>query len=279
LIAPPDVSGAVDFATILRLSEAYRVMRYDKEEQTRAALRASYDALTFVDLPKTKNRYMIGTLDSARRQEIWIRGTANLRNGLYDLQFLKHRNEKLGINLHAGFERMALAVYKDILPRLNRDYGLVIFGHSLGAAEAVILAMLLSTDGFHVTHVYATGQPRVTDAEGVKKFDFLPITRIMNDGDPVPLLPPRDIPSAADPYAHLGKAVLLLDGPYYCLLGEDRSDDALASSFWQMLSAEGTYAPVKEHLIPAYIERLALKLSSPIQVPCADRALYGTKKK
>jgi hypothetical protein len=277
--APPDVQGSVDFAEILRLSQAYRIMRYATEAEIIDALEPSYDALEIVDLPKTENRYMIGTLDGGRRQEIWIRGTANFRNAVYDLRFARHRNGKLGINLHVGFERMALAVYEDVLPRLRPGYDLVIFGHSLGAAEAVILGMLLQTDGYHMKQVYASGQPRVTDAEGEKRFDSLPVLRIMNDGDPVPFLPPRDVPSIKDPYLHLGNAVILLDGPYYCLIGEDRRNEELAASFMQLLSADGTRSPVKEHLIPAYIDRLGAKIPSAVQVPYGERAAYVATEK
>jgi triacylglycerol lipase len=273
-LPPPDVAGSVDFAEIVRFSRAYQVMRHGTDGQIHAALDPLYDSLELVDLPKTKNRYMIGTLSGGHRQEIWIRGTANFRNAVYDLRFAKRRNGKLGINLHAGFEKMALAVYQDILPRLKPDYDLVIFGHSLGAAEAVILGMLLQTDGCRVKRVYASGQPRVTDAEGEKKFDSLPVLRIMNDGDPVPFLPPRDVPSFADPYVHLGDAVILLDGPYYCLIGEDRRNEDLAASFWQLLSADDTFNPVKEHLIPAYLSRLEPKIASAVQVPFDERAAY-----
>jgi hypothetical protein len=231
-----------------------------------------------VDLAATRNRYMIGTLVSARRQEIWVRGTANFKNAMYDVRFAQRVNEKLGIKLHLGFEEMALAVYNDILPRLHKDFDLVIFGHSLGAAEAVILAMLLDTDGYRVSQVYASGQPRVTDAEGEKKFEHLPILRISNIDDPVPSLPPRDIPSSRDPYMHVGNVVILLDGPYYCMLAEDLSDDALARSYWQALSAEGPVEPVQDHLMPAYIAREKPKLLSAIQVRYADRAAYMTPK-
>ncbi len=275
---PPDVSAPVDWATILRFSEVYHVMRHHTAAEVTAALGGGYDSFAVVDLPATKNRYMIGTHDAAHRQEIWVRGTANLKNALYDVRYAQRLNQKLGIKLHLGFEEMALAVYHDILPRLHKDYDLVIFGHSLGAAEAVILAMLLDTDGYRVAQVYASGQPRVTDAEGEAKFEHLPILRISNPDDPVPSLPPRDIPSPKDPYVHIGNVVILLDGPYYCMLGEDRSDEALAGSFWQSLSAEGPIQPVQDHLMPAYIAKEQPKLTAAIQVPYADRAAYMTQK-
>jgi hypothetical protein len=274
----PDVSGTVDWATILKFSEAYQFMRHHSAPEVTAAFTGSYDEFAVVDLAAMKNRYMVGTHLSARRQEIWVRGTANFKNALYDVKFAQRRNEKLGIKLHLGFEEMALALYNDILPWLHKDFDLVIFGHSLGAAEAVILAMLLDTDGYRVSQVYASGQPRVTDAEGEKKFEHLPILRISNPDDPVPSLPPRDIPSPKDPYVHIGNVVILLDGPYYCMLSEDRSDETLAGSFWKALSAEGPIEPVQDHLMPAYIEKEKPKVTVAVQVPYADRAAYAAKK-
>jgi hypothetical protein len=276
---PPDVTGAVDFATILRLSRAYRTMRHDTTEQAYAALGPGYDSLTIVDLPATENRYMIGTVKGQKRQEIWIRGTANFRNALYDVQYRKHWNGFLGCNIHAGFEKMALAVYSDILPRLDPAADLVIFGHSLGAAEAVILAMIVWKDGFRVAQVYASGQPRVTDAAGETTFAALPVLRIVNEGDPVPYLPPRDVPSAKDPYVHLGDAVILLDGTAYCRIGEDRGNEEMAKGFWQLLAADETFTPVKEHLIDAYIARLEAKVNTTVPVPYADRSSYVTTEK
>ena len=272
--APPDVSFPVDFAAITRFSQAYRIMRYETTEQIKAAVGAAYDDFALVDLPSTSNRYMIGTLISARRQEIWIRGTANLRNTLYDLRFGMHRSPKLGINLHHGFEMMAMTLYADILPRLRKDFDIVLFGHSLGAAEAVVLGMLLDVDQYRVTKIYASGQPRVTDAAGEKAFDHLPILRIVNLDDPVPYLPPRAIDSRADPFVHIGPAVVLLKGPYYALIGEDRGDEVLAGAFWSTLGQEGPVEPVVDHLIPAYLSNLTPKLTAAEQVPWADRHQY-----
>jgi hypothetical protein len=275
---PPDVRFPVDFRTIARFTEAYRVMRYDTDAQIKASVGAAYDDFILVDLPSTRNRYMIGTSDSARRQDIWIRGTANFKNAVYDMEYRKHFNAALGVNLHIGFERMALAVYKDILPRLRPGYEVVLFGHSLGAAEAVILGMLLDRDGVKITRIYASGQPRVTDSVGETKFDHLPILRIINPDDPVPYLPPRNLPSAADPYVHIGPALVLLDGPYYSLIGEDEGNEVLSTNYWATLGREGPFEPVSDHLTPAYLALLAPKLDSSVQVPYAERGRYYSSK-
>ncbi len=272
--ARADSPPVPDFPTIVRLSEAYRAMRYDSLPDIHAALDPAYDELVVVDLPRTQNRYMLGTQTAGRRHEIWIRGTANTRNAFSDMEFAKRRDAMLGINLHRGFRDMAAAVYADILPRLQSGYEVVIFGHSLGAAEATILGMLLSTDGWKVAQVYASGSPRLTDAEGARKFAGLPVVRIINEGDPVPLLPPRTLVSPSDPYVHLGPAVLLLDGPYFCMLGEQYGDEALGPDFWRSVKVNGLREDIREHFILSYLERLEPKRTGPVEVPWADRVQY-----
>jgi hypothetical protein len=264
----------VDFGEVLRLSEAYWYMRYAPLQETRAALGPSYDELAVVDIPATANRYMIGTLAANRRQEIWIRGTANRENAIADMQIAKRRNVKLGINLHRGFEEMAMAVYQDIQPRLTPGFELVIFGHSLGAAEATILGLLLQADGWRVSRVYASGCPRLTDAAGAAAFARLPLVRVVNEGDPVPVLPPRTLVSPLDPYVHIGDAIVLLDGPYWCVLEEQAGPDPLAEDLWRSLRTNTLAGDVKEHFIASYLDRLRPKAVQAIEVPSADRARY-----
>lgn len=269
-----DVNGTVDFPSIARYFQMYRVMRYNTLDNTRAIVGPQYDHFDLINLPATKNVYMLGVLDGARRQEIIIRGTANFRNALSDINFEPERDAKLKIELHEGFASMARAVYTDVLPRLRKDYSVAIFGHSLGAAEAVILGMLLSVDGFDVTQIYASGQPRVTNAEGAMKYGSLPILRIVDEADPVPNLPPMTLPSASNHYVHFGTELYLLDGPYYSLVGRDTGDDALSNDVWRALTKAGEDTPIRNHYMTGYITHLTPKLTSAIQVPYADRAKY-----
>jgi hypothetical protein len=271
-----DSSGPapIDFPSIWRLCDAYRTMRYGTVAAIHAALDPSCDELVVVDLEKTRNRYMLGTLEKERRHEIWIRGTTTVKNAFTDLEFSKRRDSRLGINLHRGFAAMAEAVHDDILPRLRPGYDIVIFGHSLGAAEATILGMLLSSGGWNVLQVYAAGSPRFTDAEGARKFAALPVLRIINEGDPVPLLPPRTHVSPGDSYVHLGPAVVLLDGPAYCLLGDQYGDEALGPDFWDTVKRIGLRGDIREHFITSYLERLAPKREASILVPWERRADY-----
>lgn len=269
-----DAPSQPDFAEMVRLAQVYRGMRYDEPPAIHAYLDPLYDDVTVVDLATTQNRYLLATKVGSRRHEVWIRGTVNRQNAFTDLEFKKARDPRLGINLHRGFLSYATAVYNDLAPRLRAGYEIVLYGHSLGAAEATIVGMLLATDGWKVAQVYASGSPRLTDAEGARTFAALPVLRIINEGDPVPLLPPRALVSPADPYVHLGSAVVLLDGPYWCALGEQYGDEALGPEVWRTVRTAGLRADIQEHLILSYLARLEPKRDGAVEVSWADRHQY-----
>jgi triacylglycerol lipase len=269
-------TAAVNFRELLHFAQVYRSVRYDPSPDIDAAWGSFYQNLELVDLHKTANRYLIGTSDTLRRQEIFIRGTANVKNAFYDAKYRKHWNTRLGIHLHVGFEEMALAVYEDLLPRLHRDYDLYIFGHSLGAAEATIVGMLLDQDGFRVRRVIASGSPKLTDAPGAAKYAHLPVLRIVSSGDPIPRLPPPELTPLLRPYVHLGPEVLLLDGPFYACLEQRYRDGREEVPTWEHVVREKLAERLKGHLIAHYIERILPKLVEDIQVPYADRAAYLT---
>jgi len=85
---------------------------------------------------------------------------------------------------------------------------------------------------------------------------------------------PRTLISPADPYVHIGDAVVLLDGPYYCVLGEESKSESLAVDFWRSLKTNTLRGDVMEHFIAAYIARIRPKEVQAVEVPSADRARY-----
>ena len=267
--APP-----LDYPELTRLCRVYASIRYGTPEQARADWAEYYGRLEVVDLAATRNRYLIGWSREERLQEVVIRGTTNLRNALYDVRFRRHWNPELGLYLHAGFEAMALALHRDLLPRLDREGELVIFGHSLGAAEAVILGMLLEREGYRVRRVYATGQPKVTDQDGASKYRDLPVVRVVNENDPVPLLPPSSLDEPGRSYRHLGGEYVLLDGPYFAYLAGEYANDTAALAFWNNLRQQKLSEELHEHRILSYLARLSPKLQQAIQVPFRERERY-----
>jgi len=267
--APP-----LDYSELMRLCREYASIRYGTVQQARADWDGYYGRLEVVEIASTRNRYLIGWSRDGLLQEVVIRGTTNMKNALYDLRFRRHWNPELGLYLHAGFEAMALALYRDLLPRLEPEGELVLFGHSLGAAEAVILGMLLERDGYRVRRIYATGQPKVTDRAGAAKYRELPVIRVVNENDPVPLLPPSSLDEPGSTYVHLGGEYVLLDGPYFSYLAGEYANDSAANAFWSNLGQQKLSEELHEHRILSYLARLAPKLQQAIQVPFRERERF-----
>lgn len=92
----------------------------------------------------------------------------------------------MGIRLHHGFERAATLVFEDVRPRLAPKLPILVCGHSLGAAEAIIVGMLLSKAGYRVDKIAASGPPKVTDAAGIAAYASLPAILVTAAFDPVP---------------------------------------------------------------------------------------------
>jgi hypothetical protein len=74
---------------------------------------------------------------------------------------------------------------------------------------AVILAIYLDVDGYTVSGVTTFGQPKVTDRSGADKFKHIPITRVVNEMDMVPLVPHSEATLLELPgiYWHLGEEI------------------------------------------------------------------------
>ena len=85
--------------------------------------------------------------------------------------------------------------------------------HSLGGAVAAILTIYMIEDGVEVVRVVTFGQPQFTTADGVKRLSFLPLARVVDENDVVPMVPPATATNLSfGPYEHVGPEVILLEG-------------------------------------------------------------------
>jgi len=250
-----------------------RSTRFDAEARIRADWADSYDRIEVVELPGVQNRYALFESSGRKRIDIAIRGTVNLRNAVFDLEFLKRRSEALGVFLHSGFEKVAGALYADLRPRLKEGYRIRLVGHSLGAAEAIIVGMLLSRDGLALDKVLASAPPKVTDAEGWSRFAGLPVVRLVGPFDPVPFLPPRSLLYGRDPYVQGGKLLLLLDGARFSVLPSSFYDDLPEAA--RLVFASGGHFDAADHLLPAYLSRLLPKAAGVEYVDPKDWERYA----
>jgi hypothetical protein len=241
----------MDFAEILAYAR-----RANAAYQDEAAIRAVVGpgpVLTVADLPGVDVRAFVEVDEARDRQWVVVRGTANLKNAAEDADYAKVEAPELDVPVHEGFVEDARAVWSFARPLLRPGLPTRLTGHSLGGALAVLLAMRLRVDGVPLDRVVTFGQPKVTTEAGVALFRDLPLLRVVNHDDPVPLLP-WETPGAAlgGLFRHLGAELRLTDRGTWELLPEHRAERYLLTSFAARLGRENP----KEHEMARYLTKL-----------------------
>jgi len=153
------------------------------------------------------------------RQYLVIRGTANFENILADSNYPKVYDPDLGVWVHRGYYSLA----REILARLHNrllppQESLWVTGHSLGGGVALLVYLHLQHEGVTLGPLYTFGQPRTLAADAWEPYRCLPIVRVVNYGDFVPLVPPTMKDKGCDkpldpgchgPYIQLGDEIIL----------------------------------------------------------------------
>ncbi|CAI8825425.1 Lipase [Pseudomonas sp. IT-P100] len=125
---------------------------------------------------------------------IAVRGTYELiADGLRDADALQVPFEATDSKVHRGFYEAAQKAYEFVVNYLEKFYvgqKLIICGHSLGGAVALILSEMLRrrTEGYTL-QLYTYGAPRAGDANFVAGAKDLVHHRVVNHNDPVPSVP------------------------------------------------------------------------------------------
>ena len=209
---------------------------------------------------------------------ISIRGTSNSHNALQDIKFFKDKSFRLGIELHTGFHRTAEMIADDLLTRLDKTWTTYVTGHSLGGAEAIIVAWYLDYSGHNVAECITFGQPKVTDSHGIRKMrGKIKLTRVVNETDVVALVPPAG--THMNRYAHLGDMIKLLDDGKYCYLCEPDSLNFGVNSFW-LWSARESFSfyemgkELPDHYMTNYIDNIDKIIENGEEVLWKDRLKY-----
>ena len=180
-------------------------------------------------------------------------------------------DRKVDIPVHAGFDAAARAIYNDLKPYLKPGYKIYVTGHSLGGAVAAVLAIYVIEDRVPVERVVTFGQPQFTTGDGVKRLGFLPLTRVVDENDIVPLVPPGFVSDPRfGPYEHVGAEVILLEGPEFVYLPSHDANRIALGEFWRTVS----YADLIDHQIKKYLNRIADKTKGAKEVPYTDREKF-----
>lgn len=240
--------------------------------QTEAEIRQAFpDTVLVATTPNSDVLYFLERDQVQNRQIISIRGTANLRNISEDAEYIPSRNPKLGIYVHSGFDEDTFHIFKDLLPHLNPEQPVYLTGHSLGAAISLLLMMYLQEEGFEIGPSINFGQPKVTNHAGAEKYRALPLLRVVDENDVVPLVPPVDfLDSVHGAYEHLGPEVMLLMGNYYTYQTHHQVERFRDDSFWHNLGDES----ISAHFMKHYLQNIDSKLTLAISVPYEQREQY-----
>lgn len=252
---PTSVATEADFDTIAEYA-AYAAAAYLPEEE----IRKRYPGTVRVKAPAgTETLYFLEVLESSKVQTISVRGTKTLGDVLHDIEFTIVRAVGLDITIHRGFQEDALLIYEDVKPFLRKDFSTRVTGHSLGAAVSAILMIYLQRDGYAVERSVNFGQPKFTNAQGAERYKDLPLQRVVDANDVVPMLPP---PFALHPkhgaYAHTGEEIILLDGRGYVRLNQHDSERISVGQFWRDLKLLSS----DDHRMTNYIRRIESKRTS-----------------
>ncbi len=236
-----------------------------------AKIRSELDSVIHVQaLPELDIQYFIEQLPN-KRQLLSVRGTANLPNVREDVEYKKSRNKNIHIYVHKGFDEDANAVFNSALPHLDKSQEILLTGHSLGAAVSTLLMIYLHHDGFTLGPSINFGQPKFTNKTGAETYGFLDLTRVVNDKDLVPLVPPvTGLSSIHGDYHHFGQEVILLSGPHFVYLDKHIITEKDLTSFWANLDD----VSLEDHRVANYRGGIQAKFVNQVEVPYKQRHKY-----
>lgn len=274
-----DTNHSVDWRNVYWFAELARYIYKSDNDLIRKKF-SSFDEIYINEINEIK--YMLLTDHTNKKQYISVRGTNNSHNALQDINFLKDPSFRLGIDLHTGFHRTAEKIADDLLYKLITGYEINVTGHSLGGAVAVIVSWYIDYAHYSIGECITYGQPKVTDAIGSRKMrGKINITRIVNETDVVPLVPPAGT-HITHRYTHLGKLIKILPNGKYCYLEEPDSLNFGINSFWMFAAREGFnfYQVGKElpdHYMTSYFDNLDSIITDGEEVEWNDRLQYLPK--
>jgi triacylglycerol lipase len=262
-IAPENINFREVYSYAERANAAYG---------SKSVFQSKYPQTIRINAPGQINvLYFLERNDKTRTQFITVRGSANSTNFSEDLDIAVREDRKASIPVHAGFDLAARTIYQDVKPHLKPGYKTHLTGHSLGGAVAAIMTIYMIEDGVEVIRVVTFGQPRFTTADGVKRLSFLPLARVVDENDIIPMVPPATaLDPTFGPYEHVGSEVILLEGRNIVYLPAHDANRISVGEFWRSAS----FADLKDHKMEKYLQRIADKTKGTIEVPYSKREQF-----
>ncbi len=272
------VFAAVDFFEIKKSALISAASYEDPDVIVERLNQVEYSLVHHNVLADSELSYFLARAPSGL-QYLSYRGTANLENALVDLDVSLKLDANLNIQLHQGFGGAAKAAYEDVKSKLDKSQPVIVTGHSLGGAVAVIMAMYLQRDSFLLNQVITFGQPKVTNVTGASVFANLPLIRVVTPKDIVPLVPPLS-PLQLNPlqlqevdiFWHMGQEVILLADKNYAIT------DGLKSMIraTKFVSSVPDETNIQAHQMGTYLSLIDQKIEGAQQVPYkTEISLFG----
>lgn len=238
---------------------------YRTEDELAAVLRdQGYNINMFQQVQGYSVGFVLATNDATKKHLLAVRGTSNIDNVIVDAAFVLVPDKLSGIDIHQGFLYSSERIYHLIQPEIKPGYTIDTIGHSLGGADALILAMMLDAQGYKTGEVITFGQPKVTNISGSRKFRHLNIKRLVTPKDVVPLVPPVDPMDLMklSIFWHQGTEIVLYNNNQYSVLtGIDSMKRAM-----DFLNDVPDTKHLTSHYMTTYISHLKSKLDSPEQI-------------
>eukprot|EP01114_Cavostelium_apophysatum_P006874 TRINITY_DN1840_c0_g1_i1.p1 TRINITY_DN1840_c0_g1~~TRINITY_DN1840_c0_g1_i1.p1 ORF type:complete len:1243 (-),score=449.77 TRINITY_DN1840_c0_g1_i1:160-3888(-) len=166
-------------------------------------------------------------------------------------------NSPIDVYSTFAFDKAAEQIDGSLVKYLKKDYGIQIFGHSLGAALALLFTLHLQNEGFKVEKLITFGQPKVIREKEASQYKSLPVVRIVDYYDPVPTL--------FSGYVHSGPEIVLFRDQYYSNL-KDHSEEHFVDKRYDA------------NHIESYLRNLKGKLKAATSINYDDRQTILQKK-
>lgn len=131
------------------------------------------------------DKFRYYSIDTSKEKIIAFRGTANLNNLITDIKAIESNFLDTNIKIHKGFYDIAKSVDNSLSIAKNKK--VVLVGHSLGGAVALIYGAILKEQNYQV-EVYSFGMPPVADYRFDKRYKGLSHHRYFHIFDPIPML-------------------------------------------------------------------------------------------